>query len=136
MTKRKNNQLIESERFQTTAISLLKVQHADWTDWEHEWLWDQARRPAKYTYSDNQQHKLEQLLSFSKSYTQYGSYTVQELLRIAFLYRFDLDETDQEFVETLHHWQATDLKLRQMRRLVRICRMFEIIERGELDEAA
>jgi hypothetical protein len=76
------------------------------------------------------------LQSYAKSFTEYAGYTVPELIAIAYVCRFDLDEDGQELIEKLHVWRATDLKRRQIKRLAGICRRFEKVGRDTLDEAA
>ena len=78
---------------------------------------------------------LDRLVKYSKSFTHSSGYTVPELIAIAYPYRFDLDEDGQEFVKKLHGWRATELKLRQMGRLLRLCRCFAGLD-AQLDEAA
>ena len=139
MAKRhRRRKLIEADRYHALAVSLLLVRHSDW--WEREWeetfLLDQVQRPDDYIYSESQQAKLKQLKHFSKSFTEYAGHTVQELLSIAYSRRLDLDFEDQEWVETLFGWDATDLKLRQISRLAGICRIYEPIGRDPLNDAA
>ena len=136
MAKRRRRELIEADQFHATVVRLLRVRHADWTEWEDTWLLDQAQRPPDYIYSDDQRRILNQLIVYSKSFTHYAGYTVQELLKIAYPRRFDIDEDGQEFLEMIQRWGATHLKLRQIRRLAGICRIFEPIARDTLDLAA
>jgi glycyl-tRNA synthetase (class II) len=76
---------------------------------------------------------LNRLASYSRSFTQYHGYTVQELFGIAYRFRYDLDEDAQEFLEKLDRWKAIDLKRRQIRWLAGLARMFEPIGRDDLD---
>ena len=94
-----------------------------------------ANRYPSYRFSEKEQAKLDQLRSLSKSHTAYVGRTVPELIRIAFPFRCDLNEDDQAFLEKLHGWNATELKVRQIRRLARLCRSFEVLD-ADLDEAA
>ncbi len=136
--RRRRRKLIEADWYHALAVSLLLVRHSDW--WEREWeetfLLDQVQRPDDYIYSESQQAKLKQLKLFSKSFTEYAGHTVQELLTIAYSRRLDLDYEDQEWVETLFGWDATDLKLRQISRLASICRIYEPIGQDPLYDAA
>jgi hypothetical protein len=45
----------------------------------------------------------------------------------------DVDEDDQEFLETLKPWNATDLKRRQIRRLAKLARLVAPIGHDDLD---
>jgi hypothetical protein len=129
--RRRRRELIESDEFHAQVVSLLRVRHADWTEWEETWLLDNAQRENDYIYSDNQWRVLHELVAYSKSYEEYAGYCVQELLQTVLLCRFDVDEDAQEFVETVRGWGATDLKLRQIRRLAAIARTFELIGKDE-----
>jgi len=137
--RRRRRELVEADQYHALAVSLLRVRHSDW--WEREWeetfLLDQVQRPDDYIYSDAQQAKLKQLKHFSRSFTEYAGHSVRELLRVAYSWRHDLeDDEDQEWVETLFGWAATELKMRQISRLANICRMYEPIGRDELTDAA
>jgi hypothetical protein len=137
MAKRKSRAQIESEQFHAIVVGLLRVRHADWNEWEHdEWLLDQAQRPADYEYSYKQWAVLKRLVARTKTFTQYAGYSVPELVAIVYPARLDLDEGSQEFVEKIHRWNATDLKVRQIRHLAGICRSFEDIPRDPDIEAA
>jgi hypothetical protein len=137
--RRRRRELVEADRYHALAVSLLRVRHSDW--WEREWeetfLLDQVQRPDDYVYSDAQQAKLKQLNHFSRSFTGYAGHSVQELLRVAYSWRHDFDDDeDQDWVETLFGWGATDLKMRQISRLANMCRMYEPIGRDALTDAA
>ena len=54
---------------------------------------------------------------------------------MGYSFRHDVAEEDQEFLEKIHAWGATELKIRQVRRLVQLCRMFEKLD-ADLDAAA
>jgi hypothetical protein len=137
MAKRKSRAQLESERFHAIDVELLRVRHADWNDWELDWLLDQAQRPADYEYTDKQWAVLKRLVARTRTFTHYAGYTVSELMAIAYLGRFDVDEGSQGFVETVYRWNAKDLKVRQIRVLAAICRCFEDIPRdANIDAAA
>ncbi len=126
----------EADEFRALAIALLGDRHNDWNDWEYDWLRDETRRQPDYIYTEKERAVLDRLQSYAKSFTEYAGYTVPELIAIAYVCRFDLDEDGQEFVEKLRAWRATDLKRRQIKRLAGICRRFEKVGRDTLDEAA
>jgi len=111
----------EADEFRALAIALLGDRHNDWNDWEYDWLRDETRRQPDYIYTEKERAVLDRLQSYAKSFTEYAGYTVPELIAIAYVCRFDLDEDGQEFVEKLHAWRATDLKRRQIKRLAGIC---------------
>jgi hypothetical protein len=116
----------KADSFRAIVISLLKTRHPDWNDWEWDWMHDEARRKSDYRYTEKEDAVLRRLILYSQSFGSYGDYTVQELVAIAYRYRADSGD-DEEFVEKLHRWGATELKRRQIWRLAGICRMFENI---------
>jgi hypothetical protein len=124
----------EADRFRSTVVSLLNLRHSDWNDWEWRWLNDEARRKADYRYTENEQAVLDRLLVYAKSFAEYAGYSVQELIAIAYPYRCDLNEEEQEFVEQVHAWRATELKRRQIQALAAICRRGEDIGRDPLKD--
>jgi hypothetical protein len=137
VAKRKPRAQLESERFHAIVVELLRVRYADWNEWELDWLLDQAQRPTDYEYTDKQEAVLKRLVARTRTFTQYAGYTVSELMAIAYPGRFDVDEGNKDFVETVYRWNAKDLKVRQIRILAGICRSFEDIPQdAEVDAAA
>ncbi len=126
----------EADKFRETVVSLLHIRHPDWTDWEWDWLHDEARRPPDYIYTEAEDRIRDRLIVYAKSFSEYAGYTVPELIAIAYRYRLDLNEAGQEFVENLHAWGATELKRRQIQQLAGICRRSADIGRDPLKEAA
>lgn len=94
-------------------------------DWELDWLTDEVRRPADYIYTEKEWAVLERLQRCAVPFSGYVGYTAQELIAIAYRGRFDLDESDQEFIERLHARGPAQLKRRQIRSLAAICRNFD-----------
>ena len=99
---------------------------------KQEWLQDEAQRPNDYIYSDKERIILNQLIACATTLTHYSECSVQELLNVAYQYRKDLDEDDEAYLEQLHNWRATDLKVRQISRLASICRLTEALQRDEI----
>jgi hypothetical protein len=133
MAKRRSRALIEADAFHAIVVSLLRVPHDDWDEWQETWLLDEARRPSDYIYSDKERAVLNKFVAFSKTLTDYAGYTVSELARFAYPHRAEFDEDDEEYLEQLREWRVTDLKLRHVRRLASICRLFMLLD---YDEAA
>jgi len=134
MTKRRPSaELLKAFEFHAKAVDLLRTRHSDWSEWEETFLRDNAQRPGDFIYSEAQWAVLNRLTSYSQSFTQYNGYTVQELLGVAYRFRYDLDEDAQEFLEKLDRWKAIDLKRRQIRWLAGVARMFAPIGRDDLD---
>jgi hypothetical protein len=131
MAKRRSKKLVEADRFQARVISLLRIRHADWNDWEYDWLLDEARRPNDYIYTGKERVILNRLIAASTTFTHYSEHSVQELVDIAYPYRKDLDEDAEEFLERIYRWRATDLKVRQISRLASLCRLTEALPRDE-----
>ena len=131
--RRRSAKLLKAYEFHAKVVDLLRTRHADWNEWEETVLLDNAQRPDDFIYSEAQWAVLPRLISYSQLFTQYNGYTIQELLGIAYRFRYDLDEDGQEFLETLNRWKATDLKRRQIRWLARLARMFADIGRDDLD---
>jgi hypothetical protein len=127
MAKRRSKKLLEADRFRARVISLLRIRHADWNDWEHDWLLDEARRPDDYIYTEKERVVLNRLIATSTTFTHYSEHSVQELLDIAYPYRKDLDEDGEEFLEQIYRWRATDLKVRQISRLASLCCLTEAL---------
>jgi hypothetical protein len=132
MAKRRSRKLSEADQFQSRVISLLRVAHADWNEWEQDWLLDEARRPDGYVYSEKERVILNQLIACASTFAHYSEWSIQEMLDVAYPYRKDLDEDDEAFLEQLHDRRATDLKVRQISRLARLCRLTEFLPRDEI----
>jgi hypothetical protein len=124
-----------ADEFRASVDAFIRLRHADWNDWEWDWLYDEARRASDYIYTENEYAVLAKLEVYSKSFAGYGGHSVPELIAIAYRHCCDLDEDAQQFVEKLHAWNAVVLKRRQIIRLARICRRTETIERDPLDDA-
>lgn len=131
MAKRRSKKLLEADRFRARVISLLCIRHPDWNDWEHDWLLDEARRPDDYVYTEKERVVLNRLTASSTTFTHYSEQSVQELLDLAYPYRKDLDEDDEEFLEQIYRWGAKDLKVRQISRLASLCRLTEVLPRDK-----
>jgi hypothetical protein len=132
MAKRRSRKLLEADRVQARVISLLRVVHADWNEWEQDWMLDEAQRPDDYIYSEKERVILNRLIACSTTFTHYSEWSVQEMLDVAYPYRKDLDEDDEAFLDRLHKWCATDLKVRQISRLARLCRLTEFLPHDEM----
>ena len=72
---------------------------------------------------------LNQIIAAATFFTNYHSWTIEELTRM--VYRADLDEDGQDFVERLWAEKPRSLPVRQLRRLVGLARLTEFIGRDE-----
>jgi hypothetical protein len=114
-----------ADDFRSTVAKLLQSD-TPWTAWEEQWLVSESRRSASYIFSEKEHEILDRMrVAASGPFTDYGGYSIQELIAIAHPWRFDIDEDGEEFLETLHKTKPTGLTLRPLRRLVGICRAFE-----------
>jgi hypothetical protein len=132
MAKRRSRKLLEADRFQARVISLLRITHADWNEWEQDWLFDEARRPNDYIYSEKERVILNRLIACATTFTHYSEWSVWEMLDVAYPYRKDLDEDDEAFLEQLRNGRVCDLKVRQINRLANLCRLTEFLPRDEV----
>jgi hypothetical protein len=131
MARRRSRKLLEADRFRARVISLLGVVHADWNEWEQDWLQDEAQRPDDYIYSEKERVILNQLIACATIFTHYSEWSVREMLDVAYPYRGDLDEDDAVYLEQLCSWRATNLKVRQINRLAGFARLTEFLPRDE-----
>ncbi len=58
------------------VISLLRIRHPDWNDWEYDWLVDEARRPDDYIYTERERGVLKRLIASSTTFTHYSEHSV------------------------------------------------------------
>jgi hypothetical protein len=137
--RRKSRAEIEAIEFGSIISDLLRVRHADWDDYDIDWLLSNAQRPPDFEYTDKQWAILKCLVARTKTFMAYAGYTVSELIAIVYPLRKIMNEDGEEFIETLHRWRAVDLKVRQIRRLAALCIAFAGIPRArdaEVEAAA
>ena len=117
-----------ANRFRTELLALHQLPDHDWNDWELDWLDSELfRRPALYEPSEKEAAVLARMRRNTTQFTGWDGYSVPELIKLAYTYRMDCDEWDREFLEKLHRRGATTLRLREMARLVRLCRVAGIL---------
>jgi uncharacterized Zn finger protein len=63
------------------------------------------------------------LIAGARVFYAYSEHSVQELVRIAYQYRADLDEDSEAFIEEIYKSGATELRVRQIHRLAGIARL-------------
>lgn len=130
MAKR-SKKLREADAFRARVMGLRNIRHAGWTDWEADWLDDEAARSADYIFTDNERVILNQLIPSVTAFAAYNETTIPDMLKIARSYIADLGEDDEEFVLELSERNATRLFVRQINRLAGICRLSELMGRDE-----
>ena len=57
----------EADKFRETVVSLLRVEHPDWNEWEWTWLNDESRRRQDYRYTEAEQKVLDRLIVYFRS---------------------------------------------------------------------
>jgi hypothetical protein len=123
-----------AKQFREEVLALYQLADHDWNDWELDWLESELRRHPLYTPSEKESAVLARLHQNTKQFTGWDGYTVSELIKTAHAYRMDDDEWDEKFIEKLHRRGATTLRLREMARLVRLCRLAgALLARFELE---
>jgi hypothetical protein len=117
-------------------MSLRSRTDVDWRAYEDNWLETQARRPKDYIYSDRQRNILNQLIAAATLFASYSEYSVVELLRMAYPYRFEHALPEDEFFLE-HHYTCgtTALPVRLVRYLASLYRRREPLQRDETVEA-
>jgi hypothetical protein len=104
----------------------------DWSDWELDWLDSQIlRRPMGYERSEKEEAILTQLIDCSQGHTSHAGKSICHWVAVAAQFRFDLSESEADFVQDLHVRRLDLLRKRQFRLLLRI-----LEQQGLLDEAA
>jgi hypothetical protein len=120
---RRSKKLREADRFHAQVVSLLGERHTDWDEFDHNWLFQEARRPDDYVYTDRERVILNRLIARATVFTHYSERSVQELIGMAYEYRKDLNEDGEAFIEKLHRWRATKLRVRQIDWLASVVRL-------------
>jgi hypothetical protein len=130
--RRRSKKLLEADRFHAQVVSLLGEQHTDWDDeFDHPWLFEEARRPDEYVYTDRERVILNRMIARATVFAHYSEHSVRELIDIAYPYPKDLDEDGEAFIEKLHRWRATKLRVRQIDRLAGIVRLSYLLPRDK-----
>ena len=129
MAKRRSKKLLEADRFRARVVSLLQVRHSDWSEREFDWLKDEAQRLDDYIYTDKERIFLNRLIACTATFTSYSEWSIKDMMDILYPYRKHLDEEGEEFVEKIHRWGATALKVRQINYLAQLCRITEDLPR-------
>ncbi|HWX78153.1 MAG TPA: hypothetical protein VNY32_11770 [Candidatus Acidoferrales bacterium] len=120
---RRSKKLLEADRFHAQVVSLLGERYTDWEDFDYNWLFEEARRPDDYAYTDRERVILNRLIARATVFTHYSEHSVQELIGMAHKYPKDLNEDGEAFIEKLHRWRATKLRVRQIARIASIVRL-------------
>ncbi len=92
-------------------------------EWFLDWADGQLRRDRFYVYSDKEHAVLAKELSvYMKQFTDFGDYTIRELIKAALTCRLDCDLEDSELLGILERVRPSQLPLWLVLRLVGICR--------------
>jgi hypothetical protein len=123
-TTKAQKERARAEQFRAEVLALYQLPDHDWNDWELDWLESQLfRRPPLYLPSEKEEAVLARMRRDGAPFTGWDGYTASELIKSAYAYRMDCDKWDDKFLEGLHGRGATTLRLREMARLVRLCRV-------------
>lgn len=106
--------------FRELARELQELPNSDWTEWEWNWLGQEARRPESYSFSETEREKLAQIYSYVRLCSDHDGVTVAEMIRMCHRYHSDFAEEDSDFITELHNSKATSVRIRQLRRIVRL----------------
>jgi hypothetical protein len=110
------------------AKRLLELPHADWSDWEIDFLQHMARHKGPDPITTRQGEKLIELRDDAKYYSSVHGFSVQSLIKNCWVGRDDLSrEEDKKFIEALK--ATTCVKRRQLRKLLACAR-----ELGEIEQ--
>jgi hypothetical protein len=116
------NKAKDSSVFREIAQELFDLLYSDWTDWEWNWLRAMLRYPETYAHSETEREKLAQLYWLSELCYGHDGRSVQEMIVICYRYHVDFDECDSDFIVGLHNRDATSVRRRELRWLIRLCR--------------
>jgi hypothetical protein len=105
------------------AKRLLDLPHADWNDWEIDFLQHMVRRKGSEPITTRQGEKLLELRDDADYYSLVHGFSVQSLIEHCWLARDELDSEDnRKFVEQLKETRVSCLKRRQLRKLLACAR--------------
>jgi hypothetical protein len=112
------------------AKRLLDLPHADWNDWEIDFLQHMVRRTGSEPITTRQGEKLVELRDDAEYFSSAHGFSVQSLIEKCWLARDDLDrEGDRTFIEQLKETSFSSVKRRQFRKLLACAR-----ELGEVEK--
>jgi hypothetical protein len=112
------------------AKRLLELPHADWNDWEIDFLQHMARRKGHDPITTRQGEKLLELRDDAEYCSSVRGFSVQSVIKNCWLARADLDsEADRKFIEQLEETNCLSVKRRQLRKLLACAR-----ELGEIEQ--
>ncbi len=110
------------------AKRLLDLPHADWNEWEIDFLQHMARHKGPDPITTRQGEKLVELRDDAAYYSSVHGFSVHSLIKNCWVARDDLSrEEDKRFIEDLK--ATTCVKRRQLRKLLACAR-----ELGEIEE--
>ena len=112
------------------AKRLLNLPHADWNDWEIDFLQHMGRHKGPDPITTRQGEKLLELRDDAEDHSSVRGLSVQILIKNCWLARDDLgSEDDRKFIEQLKETSYSGIKRRQLRKLLACAR-----ELGEIEQ--
>ena len=120
------------------AKRLLNLPHADWNDWEIDFLQHMSRHKGPDPITTRQGEKLLELRDDAEYYSAVRGFSVQCLIENCWLARDDLDsEENRRFIEQLKETSYSSIKRRHLRKLLACAReLGEIEQYVSIDEPA
>ena len=113
------------------AVYLLNLPAIDaqvrWTDWELDFLEHMLRREGGEPLSMRQVEVLADLKEGARSYDKLDGLAVGSLIDDCWLARYDLDEDEERFIDTLKASGARALKKRQAVKLLGLARQLGVV---------
>ena len=112
------------------AKRLLELPHADWNDWEIDFLQHMARHKEPDPITTRQGEKLVELRDDAEYYSSVHGFSVRSLIKNCWLARDDLSSAgNRKFIDQLKETSCSCVKRRQLRKLLACAR-----ELGEIEE--
>ena len=117
------------------AKRLLNLPHADWNDWEIDFLQHMSRHKGPDPITTRQGEKLLELRDDAEYYSAVRGFSVQCLIENCWLARDDLDsEDDRRFIQQLKETRYSSIKRRHLRKLLACaCELGEIEQYVSID---
>jgi hypothetical protein len=134
--KRRSKKLLEADKFRATVMALRLRTDVDWKLYEDNFIETQVRRLDDYIFSDDQRKVLNRLIAAATLFSSYSEYSVIELIKMAYPFRFEHSLLEDElFLEYHYKIGTTALSVRLVRYLASLYRRREPLQRDEEVEA-
>ena len=115
--------------FKSLARALLINSTFEKTEWEQDFLKDKVEGKKRQEFTTRQGEAILDLRDKATLHTKYKGLSISILIEKCWLNRFDLDERDQEFIESLKASGRGYVTGRQIGRFIGICEQLGEVER-------